>query len=182
MGVTSPNTQAQKVKLSAKWTLATASPFVKPRCIPSPFLGPGKPAFVCNGGNPQGPAVSDFDEMTIPTAEESGAVRLCECEGGVEGGVSNSSDDEKESAHEEVSETREGARQTVEKDVLCPEGAGGVGTRVCDGDGVDWDAILRRRVSLSLRSERTVSILVCMTSLQYIGLVKVAHELSLGMN
>ena len=40
------------------------------------------------------------------------AIRTCECDGGVEGGVSSSSDEEKESEEEEESETREGVRET----------------------------------------------------------------------
>jgi hypothetical protein len=40
------------------------------------------------------------------------AMRAGECDGGVEGGVSSSSDDEGESEQEEVSEMKEGVRDT----------------------------------------------------------------------
>ena len=54
----------------------------------------------------------DFDEVTI-AGEALHAIRG-ECDGGVEGGVSSSSDDERESAQEEVSEMREGVREIGE--------------------------------------------------------------------
>ena len=81
-------------------------------------------------------------------------VKSCECEGGVEGGVSNSSDDERGSAHEEVSETREGVREILGKGIFCPEGARGVGGRLGNGEVCDCDATLRRRGGFFLRSER----------------------------
>jgi hypothetical protein len=84
------------------------SPFVKSMRILSPLLGRGKSGFV-RIGNPKGPFVLDFDEVTI-VGEALCAIRGG-CDGGVEGGVSSSSDDEGESAQEEVSETREGVRE-----------------------------------------------------------------------
>ena len=80
--------------------------------------------------------------------------KSCGCDGGVEGGVSNSSDDERGSAHEDVSETREGVRERLEKGVLCPEGARGVGGRLGNGEVCDWGATLRGRGGFFLRSER----------------------------
>ena len=53
----------------------------------------------------------DFDEITL-VGKVLQVIRTCECDGGVEGGVSSSSEDEKESAQEEVSEMREGVRET----------------------------------------------------------------------
>ena len=76
--------------------------------MPSPFLGSGKTALV-NIGNLKGPVV--FDEKAL-VGKELQAIRTCECDGGVEGGVSSSSDDEKESEQEEVSEMKEGMRET----------------------------------------------------------------------
>ena len=64
-------------------------------------------------GNPKGPFVLDFDEVTV-VGEALHVIRAGKCEGGVEGGVSSSSDDEGESAQEEVSETREGVREIGE--------------------------------------------------------------------
>jgi hypothetical protein len=96
----------------------------------------------------------DFDEITLAT-DALRAEKPRECEGGVEGGESNSSDDDKESAHEEVSEMREGVRETVEECVLCPEGAGGIDSRPCDGVACNWDATLRGRGFLFRRSETT---------------------------
>lgn len=75
--------------------------------MPSPLLGSGKTALV---NNPKGPAVLDFDEIAV-VGKAPQAIRTCDCGGGVEGGVSSSSDDEKESAQEEVSEMREGVRE-----------------------------------------------------------------------
>ena len=74
------------------------------------FLGPGKPALV-SIGDPNGLLVLGFDEITL-VGKALQAIRVCECDGGVEGGVSSSSDDEKESEQEEVSEAREGVRET----------------------------------------------------------------------
>jgi hypothetical protein len=82
------------------------SPFVKSMRIPSPFLGPGKSAFVLIG-NPKGPIAFDFDEFDNALHE----IRASECDGGVDGGVSSSSDDERDSTQEEVSEMREGVRE-----------------------------------------------------------------------
>jgi hypothetical protein len=73
------------------------------------FLGTGKSALV-NIANPKG-LVLGFDEITL-VDKALQAMRACECDGGVEGGVSSSSDDEKESEQEEVSEVREGVRET----------------------------------------------------------------------
>ena len=86
------------------------SPFVKSMRVPSPFLGREKSGFI-RIGNPNGPFVLDFDEVTI-VGEALHAIRGG-CGGGVEGGVSSSSDDDDdgESAQEEVSETREGVRE-----------------------------------------------------------------------
>ena len=53
----------------------------------------------------------DFDEIVL-VGTVLQAIRTCECDGGVDGGVSSSSDDEKESLQEEVSEIREGVRET----------------------------------------------------------------------
>jgi hypothetical protein len=53
----------------------------------------------------------DFNEVTV-VDEALHAIRAGGCDGGVEGGVSSSSDDEGESAQEEVSEMREGVRET----------------------------------------------------------------------
>ena len=75
----------------------------------SPFLGSGKTALV-NFGNLKGPVVLDFEEIAL-VGRVLQAIRTYECDGGVEGGVSSSSDDEKESAQEEVSEMREGVRE-----------------------------------------------------------------------
>jgi len=76
--------------------------------IPSPFWGPGKSAFV-RIGNPKGPIVFDFDEVTV-VDNALHKIRAGECDGGVEGGVSSSSDDERDST-QEVSEMREGVRE-----------------------------------------------------------------------
>ena len=95
----------------------------------------------------------DFDEITRVTKALQ-EVKSSECEGGVEGGVSNSSDDESVSAHDDVSETREGVREILEKGIFCLEGARGVGGRVGNGGVCDWDATLRRRGGFFLRSER----------------------------
>jgi hypothetical protein len=76
--------------------------------ILSLLLGRGKSGFV-RIGNPKGPLVLDFDEVTI-VGEALRAIRGG-CDGGVEGGVSSSSDDEGESAQEEESEMREGVRE-----------------------------------------------------------------------
>ena len=73
------------------------------------FLGLGQPALV-NIGNPND-LVLGFDEITL-VGKALQAMRACECDGGVEGGVSSSSDDEKESEQEDVSKVREGARET----------------------------------------------------------------------
>ena len=93
----------------------------------------------------------DFDEMTL-VSKASQEVKSCECGGGVEGGVSNSSD-ERGSAHEEVSETREGVREILEKGIFCTKGARGVGGRPGNGEVCDWGATLRRRGGFFLRSE-----------------------------
>ena len=53
----------------------------------------------------------DFEEIALD-GKVLQAMRTCECDGGVEGGVSSSSDDERESAEEEISEMREGVRET----------------------------------------------------------------------
>ena len=71
------------------------------------FLGSGKPALV-NIGNPNDLLVLGFDEITF-VGEALQAIRACECDGGVEGGVSSSSE---ESEQEEVSKVREGVRET----------------------------------------------------------------------
>jgi len=125
---------------------------VKSISIPSPFLRSEQSTFE-SIGNPKGPVELDFDEMTLVTKALQ-EVKSCECGGGVEGGVSNSSDDERGSAHEEVSETREGVREILEKGILCPEGARGVGDRLGNGGVCEWDATLRRRGDFFLRSER----------------------------
>jgi hypothetical protein len=96
---------------------------------------------------------SDFDEITLVTRALQ-EVKSSECEGGVEGGVSDSSDDEGVSAHEEVSETREGVREILEKGIFCPEGASGVDGRVGSGEVCDWGATFRRRGGFFLRPER----------------------------
>lgn len=75
--------------------------------IPS-LLGRGKSGFL-RIGNPKGRFILDFDEVTV-VGEALHAIKG-ECDGGVEGGVSSSSDDERESAQEEVSELREGVRE-----------------------------------------------------------------------
>ena len=54
--------------------------------------------------------VLNFDEIAL-VGKVLQVIRTCECDGGVEGGVSSSSDDEKESAEEEVSDMREGVRE-----------------------------------------------------------------------
>jgi hypothetical protein len=77
-------------------------------CMPFPFLDSGKTALV-RIGNLKVPV--DFDEIAL-VGKVLQATRTCECDGGVEGGVSSSSDDEKESAEEEESEMREGVRET----------------------------------------------------------------------
>jgi len=82
---------------------------VKSVRIPFPFLGRRKSG-VARIGNPKGPFVLDFDEVTA-VGEALRAIRAGECDGGVEGGVSSSSDDERESEQEEVSEMREGVRE-----------------------------------------------------------------------
>ena len=73
--------------------------------MPSPFLG----SALVSIGNLKDPVVLDFDDIAL-VGKVLQAIRMCECDGGVEGGVSSSSDDEKESA-EEVSEMREGVRE-----------------------------------------------------------------------
>jgi hypothetical protein len=115
-------------------------------CTPFPLLG----SAFATIGNPNGPLRLDF-ELTF-AAKALQAARPCEYEGGVEGGVSNSSDDERGSADEEVSETREGVRETLEEDILCPEGARGVDGRGCDGGVCEWGVALcgRGRVFLCL--------------------------------
>jgi hypothetical protein len=118
-------------------------------CMPFPLLG----LAFATIGNPNGPLRLDF-ELTF-AAKALQAVRPCEYEGGVEGGVSNSSDDERGSADEEVSETREGVRETLEKDILCPEGARGVGGRICGGGVCEWGATLRGRGCVFLCLDRT---------------------------
>jgi hypothetical protein len=75
--------------------------------MPSPFLGSGKTALVSLGNLK---VVLDLDEIAL-VGKVLQAIRTCECDGGVDGGVSSSSDDEKESAQEEVSEMREGVRE-----------------------------------------------------------------------
>ena len=75
--------------------------------MPSPFLGSGKTALVSLGNLK---VVLDLDEIAL-VGKVLQAIRMCGCDGGVEGGVSSSSDDEKESAQEEVSEMREGVRE-----------------------------------------------------------------------
>lgn len=100
------NSYTPKVKLNC--CSRTASPFVKSMCAPCPFLGPGKTAFVSIGNLK---VVLDFDEIAL-VGKVLQAIRTCECDGGVEGGVSSSSDDEKESELEEVSEMKEGVRET----------------------------------------------------------------------
>ena len=70
------------------------------------FLGSGKPALV-DIGNPKDLLVVGFDEITL-VGEALQAKRACECDGGVEGGVSSSSE---ESEQEEVSKVREGVRE-----------------------------------------------------------------------
>ena len=119
--------------------------------IPFPFLRSEQSTFA-SIGNPKGLVELDFDEMTLVTKALQESL-LSECEGGVEGGVSNSSDDESGSAHEEVSETREGVREILEKGIFCSEGARGVGGRVGNEEVCDWDVALRRR-GFFLRSER----------------------------
>jgi hypothetical protein len=118
-------------------------------CTHLPLLG----SAFATIGNPNGPLRLDFG--LIFAAKALQAVRPCEYEGGVEGGVSNSSDDERGSADEEVSETREGVRETLEKDVLGPEGAKGVGGRVCGGRICAWGATLRGRGRVFLCLDRT---------------------------
>lgn len=78
--------------------------------IPSPPFGPGKSGIV-RIGNPKATFVLDFDEVTA-VGKALHAIGEGECDGGVEGGVSSSSDDERESAQEDVSEMREGVRET----------------------------------------------------------------------
>ena len=90
--------------------------------------------------------------MTLVTKALQG-VKSSECEGGVERGVSNSSDDESVSAHDGVSATKEGVREILEKGIFCPKGARGVGSRLGDGEVCDWDATPRRRGGFFLRSE-----------------------------
>ena len=121
-------------------------------CRLFPFLRSEQSTFA-SIGNPKGLVELDFDEMTLVTKalEE---IKSSEYEGGVEGGVSNSSDDERVSAHEEVSEIREGVREMLEKGIFCPEGARGVGDRVGNGGVCDLDATLRTREGFFLRSER----------------------------
>ena len=76
--------------------------------MPSPFLWSGKSALESFGNLK---VVLNFDEIAL-VGRVLQAIRTCECDGGVEGGVSSSSDDEKESAQEEVSEMRDGVRET----------------------------------------------------------------------
>ena len=121
-------------------------------CILFPFLRSKQSTFA-SIGNPKGLVELDFDEMTLVTKALQ-EVKSSECEGGVEGGVSNSSDDERVSAHEEVSETREGVREMLEKGIFCPEGARGVSGRVGNRGVCDLDATLRTREGFFLRSER----------------------------
>ena len=71
------------------------------------FLGSEKPALV-NIGNPNDFLVLGFDETTF-VGKALQAIRAWECDGGVEGGVSSSSE---ESEQEEVSKVREGVRET----------------------------------------------------------------------
>ena len=73
--------------------------------MPSPFLASGESAL---GSLGRRKVVLNFDEMAL-VGKVQQAIRTCECDGGVEGGVSSSSDD---SAEEEVSEMREGVRET----------------------------------------------------------------------
>ena len=78
-------------------------------CMPSSFLGSRKTALL-RIGNLKGPVVDLYEISLVDKVLQ--AIRTCECDGGVEGGVSSSSDDEKESEQEEVSEIREGVRET----------------------------------------------------------------------
>ena len=75
--------------------------------MPSPILGSGKTALVSLGSLK---VVLDFEDIAL-VGKVLQAIRTCECDGGVEGGVSSSSDDERESAQEEVSEMSEGVRE-----------------------------------------------------------------------
>ena len=75
-------------------------------CMPF-FLGSGKLALVIIG-NLYDLLVLGFDEITL-VGKALQAIRACECGGGVEGGVSSSSE---ESEQEEVSKVREGVRET----------------------------------------------------------------------
>ena len=125
---------------------------MKSICLPFPFLRLEQSTFE-SIENPKGLVELDFDEMTL-VSKALQEVKSSECEGGVEGGVSNSSDDESVSAHEEVSETREGVREILEKGIFCPEGAKGVGGRLGNGEVCDWGATLRRRGDFFLRSRR----------------------------
>ena len=111
-------------------------------CIPFPFLRSGQ-STSASISNPKGFVELDFDEMKLVTKALQ-EIKSSECEGGVEGGVSNSSDDECVSTHEGVSETREGVREILEKGIFCPKGARGVGGRVGKREVCDWDATLRR--------------------------------------
>ena len=120
--------------------------------IPFPFLRSEQSTFA-SIGNPKSLVELDFDEITLVTKALQ-EVKSCECEGGVEGGVSNSSDDECVSAHEEVSEIRDGVREILEKGIFCLEGARGVGGRVGNGEVCDWGATLRRTGGFFFRPER----------------------------
>ena len=76
--------------------------------IPSPLLGRGKSGFV-SIGKPKDSFVLDFDEVIV-VDEVLHAIRGG-CDRGVEGGVSSSSEDVRESVQEEASELREGVRE-----------------------------------------------------------------------
>jgi len=66
-----------------------------------------------------------FDEMLVPSVIVPRTERACKEDGGLEGGVSSSSDDEADSIPEELSETREGVRDTGCEETFHPGRVGG---------------------------------------------------------
>jgi hypothetical protein len=115
------------------------------------FLGSGKPALV-NIGNPNDLLVLGFDEITL-VGKALQAIRACECDGGVEGGVLSSS----ESEQEEVSKVKEGVRESGGL-----AAGGNDGSVVGKGVVLDWRfgsaAILRLRGLVEDFADETISV------------------------
>jgi len=66
-----------------------------------------------------------FDGMLVPLVIVPRTEVACKEDGGREGGVSSSSDDDADSIPEELSETREGVRDTGREETFHPGRVGG---------------------------------------------------------